>query len=360
MAENVPLFTANCFKSAIEFVKAELGDRGLRRALADAGLPSNLPTAERFFVPEVSAGMFMDSAARQTGEPLLSAKLGGHIYVENEGTWGRYVVEGETLGASLKRFERAVICFCSYRGLSVALVDDLAWFRFRFATSGHDNYVHLAFAATGSFINIIRHFTWPNWFPETIQLNIPPPSSPSVLEDILPADIRYNAPFIGVSIPREFLTLRRRPELPLGHTTYSDALRARNHRPSENFEAVMEEIIRIQIECGSVSLDAAARSLDLGIRTVQRKLERTGLHFRDLTSRMRMNIARERVTETNLPLATIAHSVGYTNQFNFSRAFHQHFGRPPSEIRKLALAMRRRSTRFRRVPSVRPPSTLRG
>ena len=63
-----------------------------------------------------------------------------------------------------------------------------------------------------------------------------------------------------------------------------------------------------------------------------------GLDFRNMTSRLRMEIARERVTETNLPLGAIADSVGYTNQFNFSRAFHKHFGKTPSEIRKLASA----------------------
>lgn len=338
MGKNTPLFTANCFKGAMEFVKAELGDLALRRALADAGLPSNMPTTEGFFVPEVSSSQFMASAARQCGDPLLSARLGRHINVRNEGNWGRYIVEGETLGAFLKRFERAVTCFCSYRGFSVALLDDLAWFRFRFATSEHDSYANLALAATGSFINMIRHYTGSNWFPDSIQLNIPPPSSPSVLEDILPTDIRYKADSIGVAIPREFLTLRRRPEIPLSCTTFSDALRARNHRPSESFEAVVQELIRVQIATGKVSLDAAARSLDLGVRTVQRKLEVAGLDFRNMTSRLRMEIARERVTETNLPLGAIADSVGYTNQFNFSRAFHKHFGKTPSEIRKLASA----------------------
>lgn len=336
MGKNTPLLTANCLKGTIEFVKAELGDLALRRALADAGLPSNLPTTEGYFVPEVSVSQFVGSAARQCGDPLLSARLGRHINIRKEGTWGRYIMEGETLGACLRRFERAVICFCSYRGFSVDLLDDLAWFRFRFATSEHNSYGNLALAATGSFINMIRHYAGPNWFPDSIQLNIPPPSSPSVLDDILPADIRYDADFIGMAFPREFLMLRRQPEIPLHHTTFSDALRARDRRPSERFEAVMEELIRVQIAAGKVSLDAAARSLDLGVRTVQRQLEAAGLNFRNMTRRLRMEIARERVTETDLPLGVIADSVGYTNPFNFSRAFREHFGKPPSEIRKLA------------------------
>jgi len=65
-------------------------------------------------------------------------------------------------------------------------------------------------------------------------------------------------------------------------------------------------------------------------------LERTGLHFRDLTSRVRMETARERVVETDMPLAAVAEAAGYANPFSFSRAFRKHFGKAPSEIRKLA------------------------
>ncbi|MDJ0683508.1 MAG: AraC family transcriptional regulator ligand-binding domain-containing protein [Alphaproteobacteria bacterium] len=337
MGQDIPLLTASYLKCAIEFAKAELGDRGCRRALADAGLPGCLPALEGFFVPEASVALFLESAARQSGNPSLSARLGERTNVAALGAWGRYIVEGETLGASLERFDQVAVCFCSYQGVRIARTDDLVWFGFRFATSERRPQIHLGLAATGFLISIVRYFAGPDWFPESVRLDVPPPpASPSALEDILPTNIQYDADFIGLALPKELLALQRRSGLPLSGVTVSDALRARHHQPSEKFEAAVEEIIRVQIATGQVCLDAAARSLDLGVRTVQRTLDAAGLDFRHMTSRVRMEIAHEHVRETDLPLGVIAESLGYTNQFNFSRAFRKHFGQSPSKVRKLA------------------------
>ena len=339
MVGTVPLVTASALVGMPEFVAGELGARALRRSFSDAGLPADIPVQEGYFVPEVAVARFLGSAARQAGDPLLGAKLGAHLNIATNGAWGRHVVEGETLGGCLQRFIRTLCCFCNYDLLRIDLIGDLAWCRFRFATTDHADYPQICLATVGSCTNLVRHFTGPDWFPDAIEMDIPPPSAPSLLEDIVPTEIRYSAECIGVAFPREYLTLRRRPELDQSHTTFSEALRARNHQPPDSFDAIVEEIIRFQVETGSVSLDAAARSLDLGLRTFQRKLEQTGHHFRDMTGRIRMGIAHERVRETHLPLAEVAKSVGFTNQFNFSRAFHRHFGTPPSALRKRAAAL---------------------
>ena len=338
MATSIPLVTASALTGMPEFLDAELGERALRRAFSDAGLPWDIPIREGIFFPEVAAARFLGSAARQAGDPLLSAKLGVHLNIATNGAWGRHTVEAETLGDCLRRFIMTLSCFCNYEPFRIDVTNSLGYFRFRYATADHADYPQICLASVGSFINIIRHFTGSNWFPTIIEMDIPPPSSRSLLEDILPTEIRYNAECIGLAFPREILTLRRRPELPPGRTTFSEALRARNHRPPQSFNAGVEEIIRFQVETGSVSLDAAARSLDLGVRTFQRKLESTGHQFRELTNRVRMNTAHELVSETNLSLAEVARSVGFSNQFNFSRAFRRHFTLPPSEIRKQALA----------------------
>jgi len=338
MTECIPLITASALLGMPEFVEAEVGAQALRRSFSDAGLPPNMLLQEGYFFPEVAAAKFLGSAARQAGDPLLGAKLGVHLNIGNIGAWGRHVVEGETLGDCLQRFIRTLCCFCNYAPFRLEKTSDLAWYRFRFATTGHPDYPQICLAAVGSFTNIIRHFTGPDWYPDVIEMDIPPQFAPSQLEDILPTEIHYNAECIGLAFPRELLALRRRPELPIKYTTFSDALRARNHQPHETFEAAVEEIIRVQIETGSVSLDATARSFDLGVRTVQRRLEENGLNFRDLTSRVRLNTARERVVETDMPLAAVAEAAGYANPFSFSRAFRKHFGKAPSEIRKLTSA----------------------
>ena len=332
--DRIPLFTASSLDGLVRLVETELGNRALRRAFADAGLSPKTPLREGYFVPETSVVKFLGTVAHQTGDALLGARLGVRRDIgTHPAVWGQYVMAGATLQTSLERLERVQVCMCTHPIFRVDITKEQAWIRFQFATSGVEDYEHAALANAGSLTNIVRHYTGPDWFPEIIELDIPRPPSPSAVEEILPADIRYNAGCIGLAFPREFLTLRRRAELPHDNTTFSDALRARNGPPPETFEAAVAEIVRLQILSGAVSLDAAARSLDLGVRTVQRELDRQGLHYRRLTQRVRMARARELVAETQLPLSSVARNVGYANQFNFSRAFKREVGISPSQFR---------------------------
>ena len=61
--------------------------------------------------------------------------------------------------------------------------------------------------------------------------------------------------------------------------------------------------------------------------------EVTGITFRQVTNGVQMRIAEELLLETDLPVSTIAERVGYTDTFNFSRAYLKATGRRPSENR---------------------------
>ena len=50
----------------------------------------------------------------------------------------------------------------------------------------------------------------------------------------------------------------------------------------------------------------------------------------------RMTRAMEMLSDPDIPIATIAHTVGYDHQASFTTAFKAHFGLPPKEARKLA------------------------
>ena len=329
------MVTAQGLAGMPEFIEQELGALALSRAFQEAGLPANIPVKEGYFLPEVAVTKFLGSAARQAGDNLLGAKLGLHLNMENYGVWGRYVLEGETLLSALQRFNKSLVCFCNYSGFQLDLEKELTWFRFQFATSEHQDYRQVALASAGSFINLIRHYAGPHWLPEFIELNVAPPRSPSALEEIHPAKFRYNSEFVGITIPRGCLTLPRRAELPPVPTTFSSAMRARGDASPNSFVETLIEIIRFQVVSSHVSLDTAARSLDLGLRTIQRKLDQAGVNFRNLTVYTRMKIARELVVETQLPIASIAEIVGYTSPSNFSRAFQRSVGVSPTQFRTL-------------------------
>ena len=91
------------------------------------------------------------------------------------------------------------------------------------------------------------------------------------------------------------------------------------------------------------SLDAAARALGMGPRTLQRRLREEGLGWRDLIDEARIARAGELLADRRLGLAQIAHQAGYSQVSAFHRAFRRIAGTTPRRHRLgLAAAEQRR------------------
>lgn len=63
---------------------------------------------------------------------------------------------------------------------------------------------------------------------------------------------------------------------------------------------------------------------------------RTGTTPIRYLTRWRMALARDLLTDTDLPLVRVAERVGYGSDVAFSRAFRREMGRPPGEVRRRA------------------------
>ena len=333
MHQSIPMLMASSLAGMPEFVEAELGAGAMRRAFCDSGLPVDTPRREGNFIPEIGMMMFLDSAARQSGEEHLGALLGLSLDIANYGTWGRYVLEGRTLGDCLSRFEKSADCFFNYPGFRVSVSGDLAWVQHAWATSQHLKVNHLGLGSVGAIINIVRHYVGPEFLPTVAEIDVPRPVTKARLEEWLPFDMVYRAPQFRLAFPRDLLNTPRRAAVDGVPITLSDVRRRSNSNDPTNLPDAMREIVRLQVLSGRPNLDAAARSLNMNTRTLQRALDREGVGFRDLSQHVRMDMALNLILETDLPLADVSKSLGYSDPFNFSRAFLRQHGRRPSDFR---------------------------
>lgn len=80
--------------------------------------------------------------------------------------------------------------------------------------------------------------------------------------------------------------------------------------------------------CASV-----ARSLNMSVRTLQRRLAECGTNFRDVVEAARMGEAVNLLADTTVPLATLAERLGYAEPSAFSHAVSSHFGLSPRALR---------------------------
>lgn len=97
-------------------------------------------------------------------------------------------------------------------------------------------------------------------------------------------------------------------------------------------DAVTGEIAR-QMEFGTCTLESVAQKLRLEPRSLQRRLQKEGVAFRDLIDDWRKVRALSLVTHTRLPLSEVSLAMGYTEQSIFARAFQRWYGETPLTYR---------------------------
>lgn len=107
---------------------------------------------------------------------------------------------------------------------------------------------------------------------------------------------------------------------------------------SPPLRAIRDLVERIEHDRTLVRVDDAARAVGLDVRTLERRFGAwVGLTPKAVIGRYRLIEAAERVQrEPATPLATIAASLGYSDQAHFSRELRAVVGRTPRQLREAA------------------------
>ncbi len=97
----------------------------------------------------------------------------------------------------------------------------------------------------------------------------------------------------------------------------------------------LEHLLGKHLGHSEVSLSALAAEMQISPRTLQSRLEDTGLSFRAVVERVRKNQAINYLSNSRLPLMQIALMLGFANQSSFHHAFKRWTGQSPGEFRRL-------------------------
>ena len=83
------------------------------------------------------------------------------------------------------------------------------------------------------------------------------------------------------------------------------------------------------------TLDTLAATVNVSRATLARRFtHHVGEPPLTYLTRWRLDVAASKLRDTTLPIAVIAHDVGYTSEFAFNRAFTRTHGQPPGRYRR--------------------------
>jgi AraC-like DNA-binding protein len=149
--------------------------------------------------------------------------------------------------------------------------------------------------------------------------------------------LRFNQAVNAVRFPPHYLELR--PPLADPHASLqARALCERELALTSEDEGalsvrVLAELRRSDERAGYPSLEEVAGRLFISTRTLKRRLREQGTSFLQLLNDTRKKDACQLLAHTDLSVQAIATRLGYENPANFSRAFAQATGTPPSAYR---------------------------
>lgn len=111
----------------------------------------------------------------------------------------------------------------------------------------------------------------------------------------------------------------------------ADALRQAQGRS----DALVDQVVAAVAGEGyaQARCDTVARSLDLSVRTLQRRLKECQTSFRQVVKAARMGEAVQLLADSSVPLSTLAERLGYAEHSAFSHAVRSHFGMSPRALR---------------------------
>jgi AraC-like DNA-binding protein len=155
------------------------------------------------------------------------------------------------------------------------------------------------------------------------------------------ARLAFSQPATSIGFPASMLrvAMSRRPTVtPIGQF---DLERWHATAPAGDFLGSIEQVIATLSSPDYPRIDAVARAIGTGIRTLQRRLAEAGSSYERVLTRARLGTAAHLLSNTNATVLDIALDVGYSDHAHFTRAFRRWTGMPPRDFRKHAATLAR-------------------
>lgn len=326
-----PMISAKALGGMPQFVLEVAGEKRLAAALHAANLPFHVVDERTGYISENSLATFVHKAAQSAGQQNIGLLWSPHLTVADYGAWGQYVLSAPTLGLALERAS-SVMPFHSSADRSWLETSGVrSRYCYHFGIRSHRAYPDIGFSAIGVFLSIFRAYLGKDWKPAKVLLDFPKVPKSVEAEDTYGCPVIWSAPRLGVQFETSFLQVEKQPNRAGPIVTVNDVARERMGGPPETIGGQVAAIVRHRLHRNDASIDSVARSLDIGVRTLQRKLETEGMQFRQIVNDARIGRAKELLaTEA---VSRIALELGYETANNFSRAFKKATGIPPSEYR---------------------------
>lgn len=171
--------------------------------------------------------------------------------------------------------------------------------------------------------------------PSFITLPYPAPPHLHRYHELFDCPVHFDEPHTVIALPKSWMLL---PILTHDSALLASAAGEVKSILGESLrgKGIVARVKRALVEhpqsC-NFSLEGTARQLKVNPRSLRRHLMQANTSFRTVCLEVRMELARQYLYHTNMPLKAIAHQLGYEYANNFNRAYRTYYGASPEAMR---------------------------
>lgn len=320
-------------------------DKLLAAAEAEGVSPAALAAAagleSRAFAAGIGYGelaSLYEEAARLTGDEAFGLHVGVSTSPQMYGMIGYVAANSATFGESIEHLLAFQPLWSEAAGLELVRgrkrIRLIYWHHGKVAPSARRQESEQMLAA---LLALARTLVSPSVTPEEVRFEHEAPSDCYQLAAYFGCPLIFEAKATEILFAAELARSPIRsadPRLGLLLKGQAEAAIATMPRAGPFVERV-RMLVEGAIRAGRpMSLTGIALLLSIGPRTLQRRLRDADISLRMLVNEVRMEVAKTLLADDDMPLALIAHRLGFSQTSAFHRAFARRTGSTPGRFRK--------------------------
>jgi AraC-like DNA-binding protein len=311
--------------SALQAVLEEHGLDG-GAIIAREGIASGALDQPENFICVSVLGNLLARCAEVAHCPHLGISLGARAGVASLGMVGSLLRRCDTLGdairalgAHLKILDRGTLVHVQKAEDAVVLSC------LQYGSAGRGGGL-IAESLLATIVTAFRELCGAAWAPSEVHLARRVPEDSNAFRSFFRAPVRFNQELTALLFPARHLGLRV--------STADPQLRLALERAVCELEAVtradlvdqLKRSLRKRLATGDCSCEEVSRRFSVHRRTMNRHLKAAGTGFKTVLDELRFQVARQLVSDTELPLAQISAALNFSEPAAFTRAFERWSG----------------------------------
>jgi AraC-like DNA-binding protein len=273
-------------------------------------------------------------ACEATGLPSFGLHLATRQPMTILGPLGFAMAEAPCLGAALKKLADYFHLHSNGGVVQLVVQDGTACWRYEILMSNLPGIHVQEDLAAALGVKFIRQFLGSDWEPDYVTLQRRTPPSIGPYRALFRCPIHFEADSNQLVFCADLLN----QPLASGNNQLHGILNQHLQMLDTSFAAMartdVQKAILLCLKLGDSSLRHVAARLGTTPRSLQRRLQQEGLHFREELDHVRVRIAKRHLEESKMSVTDLSDLLGFSDLAAFSRAFRRLTGFSPRQWRQ--------------------------